>query len=86
MEGCGRYGQELNNTAGLALKQTTLLKKKCANRTAKTIRQLKCAPDHSCEAAQRAVEASRLAEEKVQNLARFAGQCTISTCPPACTL
>ena len=73
VQGCGRYGQELNNIAGQALRQTNMLKKKCANRTVKTVRQLKSAPDHSCEAAQKAVEASTAAEEAVNNLAAFAG-------------
>ena len=71
--GMGRYGQDLYNTASLALKQTSLLKKKSANRTAKTVRQLRNAKEHSCEAAQKAVEATRAAEKAVQNLAQFAG-------------
>lgn len=80
MEGCGRYGQELNNVAGQALRQTNLLKKKCANRTLKTVRQLKSAPDHSCEAAQKAVQASKAAEEAVNNLAAFAGSLIWLSC------
>lgn len=69
----GRYGQDLYNTASLALRQTNLLKKKCANRTTKTSRQMRNAKEHSCEAAQAAVEATKAAEKAVQNLARFAG-------------
>lgn len=71
-KGMGRYGQDLHNTACLALKQTNLLKKKSANRTTKTVRQLRNAKEHSCEAAQRAVEATKAAEKAVQNLAQFA--------------
>jgi len=80
LEGCllhagmGRYGQDLHNTACLALKQTNLLKKKSANRTTKTVRQLRNAKEHSCEAAQKAVEATKAAEKAVQNLAQFAGK------------
>ncbi len=72
--GMGRYGQDLHNTASLALRQTNLLKKKCANRTTKTARQLRNAKEHSCGAAQRAVEATKAAEKAVQNLAHFAGK------------
>ncbi|DBA71555.1 TPA: hypothetical protein ACH3X2_001024 [Trebouxia sp. C0005] len=71
-KGMGRYGQDLHNTACLALKQTNLLKKKSANRTTKTVRQLCNAKEHSCEAAQKAVEATKAAEKAVQNLAQFA--------------
>ncbi|KAL0047439.1 hypothetical protein WJX82_003472 [Trebouxia sp. C0006] len=71
-KGMGRYGQDLHNTACLALKQTNLLKKKSANRTTKTVRQLRNAKEHSCEAAQKAVEATKAAEKAVQNLAQFA--------------
>jgi len=72
--GMGRYGQDLHNTACLALKQTNLLKKKSANRTTKTVRQLRNAKEHSCEAAQKAVEATKAAEKAVQNMAQFAGK------------
>lgn len=72
--GIGRYGQDLHNTVCLALKQTNLLKKKSANRTTKTVRQLRNAKEHSCEAAQKAVEATKAAEKAVQNLAQFAGK------------
>lgn len=70
----GRYGQELGNIAAQALKQTTMLKKKCTNRTNKTVRQLRTAPDGNCEAAEKAIEATRAAEKAVQNLASFAGK------------
>ncbi|DBA91117.1 TPA: hypothetical protein ACH3X1_016080 [Trebouxia sp. C0004] len=70
--GMGRYGQDLHNTACLALKQTNLLKKKSTNRTTKTVRQLCNAKEHSCEAAQKAVEATKAAEKAVQNLAQYA--------------
>ena len=70
----GRYGQELGNTAALALKQTNLLKKKSANRTAKTVRQLRNAGEDHSEAAEQAVRATKAAEKAVQNLAAFAGE------------
>ena len=79
--GMGRYGQDLHNTASLALRQTNLLKKKCANRTTKTVRQLRSAKEHSCEAAQKAVEATKAAEKAVQNLAQFAGKLLLALQP-----
>ena len=72
--GMGRYGQELGNIAAQALRQTNLLKKKCTNRTNKTVRQLRTARAPNCEAAEKAVEATRAAEKAVQNLAAFAGE------------
>ncbi len=81
----GRYGQDLHNTACLALKQTNLLKKKSANRTTKTVRQLCNAKEHSCEAAQKAVEATKAAEKAVQNLAQFAGK-LLSSSPIPCVI
>ncbi len=80
----GRYGQDLHNTACLALKQTNLLKKKSANRTTKTVRQLRNAKEHSCEAAQKAVEATKAAEKAVQNLAQFAGKVLSSSPSHTC--
>lgn len=80
----GRYGQDLHNTACLALKQTNLLKKKSANRTTKTVRQLCNAKEHSCEAAQKAVEATKAAEKAVQNLAQFAGTVLSSSTAHTC--
>ena len=80
----GRYGQDLHNTACLALKQTNLLKKKSANRTTKTVRQLRNAKEHSCEAAQKAVEATKAAEKAVQNLAQFAGKVLSSSPEHTC--
>ncbi|KAL3131260.1 hypothetical protein ABBQ38_000557 [Trebouxia sp. C0009 RCD-2024] len=71
-KGMGRYGQELGNIAAQALRQTNLLKKKCTNRTNKTVRQLRTACAPNCEAAEKAVEATRAAEKAVQNLAAFA--------------
>lgn len=83
--GMGRYGQELGNIAAQALRQTNLLKKKCTNRTNKTVRQLRTACAPNCEAAEKAVEATRAAEKAVQNLAAFAGepvdQLTVSPLP-----
>lgn len=75
--GMGRYGQELGNIAAQALRQTTMLKKKCTNRTTKTVRQLRTARDANCDAAEKAVEATRAAEKAVQNLAAFAGKAEI---------
>ena len=69
----GRYGQDLHKTATLALKQTVALKKKSFNRTTKTVRQLRNAKDHSFEAAEKAVHATKVAEQAVQRLAQFAG-------------
>ncbi|KAL3135344.1 hypothetical protein ABBQ32_007535 [Trebouxia sp. C0010 RCD-2024] len=71
-KGMGRYGQELGNIAAQALRQTNLLKKKCTNRTNKTVRQLRTASAPNCEAAEKAVEATTAAEKAVQNLAAFA--------------
>ena len=71
--GIGRYGHDLHKTATLALKQTVALKKKSVNRTTKTVRQLRHAKDHSFEAAEKAVHATRAAEQAVQRLAHFAG-------------
>jgi len=82
--GMGRYGQDLHNTACLALRQTNLLKKKSANRTTKTVRQLCNAKEHSCEAAQKAVEATKVAEKAVQNLAQFAGKVLSSSPARTC--
>lgn len=77
--GTGRYGQELGNIAAQALKQTNMLKKKCNNRTNKTMRQLRTACDANCEAAEKAIEATRAAEKAVQNLASFAGKLCVPT-------
>ena len=77
--GMGRYGQELGNVAAQALKQTTMLKRKCTNRTNKTLRQLHTAGDANCEAAEKALEATRAAEKAVQNLASFAGKLCLSS-------
>lgn len=75
----GRYGQELGNIAAQALKQTTMLKKKCTNRTNKTVRQLRTARDGNCEAAEKAIETTRAAEKAVHNLVSFAGKPCLST-------
>ena len=75
----GRYGQELGNIAAQALKQTFMLKKKCTNRANKTVRQLRIARNANCEAAEKAIEATRAAEKAVQNLASFAGKLCKST-------
>ena len=71
--GIGRYGQDLHKTATTALKQTVALKKKTVSRTTKTVRQLRNAKDHSFEAAQKAISATRAAEQAVHRLAQFAG-------------
>lgn len=73
----GRYGQELGNIAAQAVRHTNLLKKKCSNRTTKTVRHLRSATDSTCEAAEKAAEATREADKAVQNLAAFAGELSV---------
>ena len=73
----GRYGQELGNIAAQAVRHTKLLKKKCANRTTKTVRHLRNASGSTCDAAEKAAEATRAADKAVQNLAAFAGELSV---------